>query len=179
MSYESTIPSSSACFFRPGPLWISVACFALSIYAHYPCRLACFADDFFGLWFLRAMLDSLDVPSFDSPSSPMGVCLSSMRRLLHCHWSTHFLLPVSFYCCGLLCYDLLWHAVLFLVVSRPVSISSSIDCGLTLQVLKTLHAMMTLKMRILDYHLFFVVLPFFKCNAIAYALHLRGGVKEY
>jgi hypothetical protein len=25
----------------------------------------------------------------------------------------------------------------------------------------------------------FVVLPFFKCNSIAYALHLRGGVKEY
>jgi hypothetical protein len=44
----------SACFFGPGPLWISVACFALSIYAHSPCRLACFADDF--LWaiiFLR------------------------------------------------------------------------------------------------------------------------------
>jgi hypothetical protein len=36
-------------------------------------------------------------------------------------------------------------------LSRLVSISSSIDCGLTLQVLKTLHAMMTLKMRILDY----------------------------
>jgi hypothetical protein len=32
-----------------------------------------------------------------------------------------------------------------------------------------------------DFRLSFfnVVLPFFKCNAIAYALHLRGGVKEY
>jgi hypothetical protein len=35
--------------------------------------------------------------------------------------------------------------------------------------------MTILKMRILDYHLF-LELPFFKCNAIAYALHLRGGV---
>jgi hypothetical protein len=35
-------------FFGPGPLWISVACFALSVYAHSPCRLVCFADDF--LW---------------------------------------------------------------------------------------------------------------------------------
>jgi uncharacterized membrane protein len=63
-----------------------------------------------------------------------------------------------------------------------VSISSSIDCGLTLHVLKTLHAMTTLKMRFLDYHFFFVVLSFFQCNAIAYALHLRGGgggVKGY
>jgi hypothetical protein len=25
----------------------------------------------------------------------------------------------------------------------------------------------------------FIVLPFFKCNAIAYALHLRGDVKDY
>jgi hypothetical protein len=49
MSCESIIPPSSACFLGPGPLWTSVACFALSIYAHYPCRLACFADDFFGL----------------------------------------------------------------------------------------------------------------------------------
>jgi hypothetical protein len=39
-------------------------------------------------------------------------------------------------------------------LSRLVPISSSIDCGLTLQVLKTLHAMMTLKMWILDYHFF-------------------------
>jgi hypothetical protein len=93
---------------------------------------------------------------------------------LHCHWSTHFILPVSFYCCGLLCYDLLWHDVLLLAVSRPVSISSSIDCGLTLQVLKTLHAMMTLKMRILDYH-FFCSFAFLQMQCYCIRFAFEGG----
>ena len=38
----------------------------------------------------------------------------------------------------------------------------------------------TLKTRILDYLFYFLlVLSFFKSSAIAYALHSRGGVKEY
>jgi hypothetical protein len=176
MSCESTIPLSSACFFGPGPLWISVACFALSIYAHYPCRLACLPTIFFGLWFFCAMLDSLDVPSCDSPSSLYG-CVSFSDApfvALSLIYALSFVRELL----------LLWVSMLWSFVTccssygRLVSISSSIDCGLTLQVLKTLHAMTTLKMRILDYH-FFCTFAFLQMQCYCIRFAFEGGVKEY
>jgi hypothetical protein len=178
MSCESTIYSSSACFFGHGSLWISVACFALSIYAHYPCRLACLSMIFFRLWFFGAMLDSLTMPSFDSTSSPYG-CVSfsdapsvALSLIYALSFASELLLLRAFVlwsfvtCCSssgrLLAYvDLFFVRLWF---DSPG--------------LKTLHAMTTLKMRILDYLFLLLVLPFFKCNAIAYALHLRGVLRS-
>jgi hypothetical protein len=75
----------SACFFSPGPLWISVACFPLSIYAHSPCRLACFPTIFLGYDFSVQCLILLACHLLTAHLLLMGVCLSLMRRVLHCH----------------------------------------------------------------------------------------------
>jgi hypothetical protein len=190
MSCESTIPSPSACFSGPGPFYrISVACFVVSIYTHsffgydFLRTHSFFGYDFlrthsfFGYDFLRNAC--LDVPSFDSPSSLYG-CLSLMRHLLHCHWSTHFLLPLSFYCC--------WLLVLWSFVTCCSSDRLSVCVGLPRLIVSSLAWLHRLwRLFMLLWHsrcrfwiiIFFVVLSFFKCNAIHTTCIIRGSVKEY
>jgi hypothetical protein len=100
------------------------------------------------------MLDSLDVSSFNNPSFLDVVCPSPLRIVIHLlvlltsramiFYDMSFLLA-----CVDLFFDRLW------TNSTDFKDSSCYD---------------TLKMQSLDY-IFLVVLPFFKCSGIAYALH--------